>query len=311
MLVQQRLQRGEEQAPNYRRTTVFTGENGGCRLQAKGKLRAAAIPGNPGLRFLLGRCLLPSPLCLMENPAPVQPELRILAVDIGGTGIKADVLDVEANLLTERVRIKTPEPPLKPDTLLSAIVRLVEPLKSLEFNRISVGFPGVVRRGVILTAPNLGTETLGGFDLAAALAENLGYPTRIVNDADMQGLAVVTGKGVEMVITLGTGMGSALFSDGELGPHLELSHHPFRKGETYEQQIGNLALKKIGAAKWNRRVKKAIKNLRVLTNFDHLFIGGGNAKEIDFKLDDDVTVVDNSNGIKGGTWLWRQRSQPD
>ena len=237
--------------------------------------------------------------------------MRILSVDIGGTGIKADVLDLAGTPLTERVRIKTPTPPLTPDALMAAVRQVAEPLKRLEFNRVSVGFPGVVRRGIILTAPNLGTATLGGFDFAGALEKELGYPTRVVNDADMQGIAVVAGTGVEMVITLGTGMGSAMFSDGLLGPHLELSHHPFRRGETYEEQIGNLALKKIGTKKWNRRVQKALKNLRVLTNFDHLYIGGGNAREIDFELAKDMTVVDNSNGIKGGAFLWRQTTKPD
>ena len=247
----------------------------------------------------------------MDNPPAVPPDLRILSIDIGGTGMKGDVLDAEGNTLAERVRIKTPPPPLSPDALMAAVRQVAEPLKAQNFNRISVGFPGVIRRGTILTAPNLGSETLRGFDFADALSTEFGQAVRVINDADMQGLAVVAGHGVELVITLGTGMGSALFSDGELGPHLELSHHPFRHGDTYEEQIGNLALKKIGTKKWNRRVQKAIKCLRVLTNFDHLFIGGGNAKEIDFKLDGDMTIVDNANGIKGGTFLWRQKTEPD
>ena len=247
----------------------------------------------------------------MDNAVSVSPEIRILSIDIGGTGIKADVLDAEGAPLAERVRVKTPTPPLSPEALMAAVRQVVEPLKRLEFNRVSIGFPGVIRQGVILTAPNLGSETLKGFDFAGTLAKELGYPTRVINDADMQGLAVVGGKGVELVITLGTGMGSALFSEGQLGPHLELSHHPFRKGETYEQQIGNLALKKIGTKKWNRRVQKAVRNLQILTNFDHLYIGGGNAKEVDFPLAANMTTVDNSNGIKGGAFLWRQHSQPD
>ncbi len=247
----------------------------------------------------------------MDNPAPRPDELRIFSIDIGGSGIKGDVLDADGNPLAERVRVKTPPAPMTPEALMNAIAQVAEPLKHLNFTHVSAGFPGVVRKGAILTAPNLGPETLRGFALADALATLLGHPTRVVNDADMQGLAVVGGKGMEMVITLGTGMGSATFSDGELGPHLELSHHPFRKGETYEEQIGNLALKRVGTKKWNRRVQKAIETLRVLTNFDHLYIGGGNAREINFELAPDISLVDNSNGIKGGTFLWRQRTQPD
>ena len=244
----------------------------------------------------------------MDNPPPVQPDLRILAIDIGGSGFKAAVLDAEGNMLTERVRVKTPQP-CPPDVLIATLSELVGQLAGTEFNRISAGFPGVVRRGVILTAANLGPE-LAGFALADSLSQHLGHPCRAINDADMQGLAAVHGHGVELVITLGTGMGSALFSEGQLAPHLELAHHPFRKGETYEEQIGNVALKKIGPAKWNRRVERAVATLRTLTTFDHLFIGGGNAKLIDFKLTDDTEVIDNTNGIKGGAWLWRQPVQP-
>ena len=244
----------------------------------------------------------------MDNPPPAEPDLRILAIDVGGSGIKASVLDAEGNMLTDRVRVKTPHP-CTPDELLAEIVKLVGMLQGAGFNRISVGFPGVIRRGTILTAANLGPQ-LRGFALAEALSEHFGHPCRVTNDADMQGLAVVHGHGVEMVITLGTGLGSAMFSEGQLAPHLELAHHPFRKGETYEDQIGNFALEKIGPKKWNRRVKLAIATLRTLTTFDHLFIGGGNAKLIDFKLENDVEVIDNTNGIKGGAWLWRQSVQP-
>ena len=244
----------------------------------------------------------------MDNPPPASPDLRILALDIGGSGFKAAVLDAEGNMLTERERVKTPHP-CTPDVLLGEIIKLVGMLGGTEFNRISVGFPGVVRRGVILTAANLGPE-LAGFALADALTEQLGRPCRAINDADMQGLSVVHGHGVEMVITLGTGMGSAMFHEGQLAPHLELSHHPFRKGETYEEQIGNLALEKVGPKKWNRRVQRALAMLRTLTTFDHLFIGGGNAKLVDFKLDVDTEIIDNTNGIKGGAWLWRQSVQP-
>ena len=221
------------------------------------------------------------------------------------------MLDREGNPLADRVRIKTPTPPLSPEALMETVRQVAGPLKAQNFNRVSVGFPGVIRRGTVITAPNLGSTTLKDFNLAEALEKGFGCPTRVTNDADMQGLAVVAGHGVELVITLGTGMGSALFSDGELQAHLELSHHPFRRGETYEEQIGNLAFKRIGSKKWNRRVQKALKCLRTLTNFDHLYIGGGNAKEVDFQLDGDVTLVDNSNGIKGGTFLWKQKTQPD
>ena len=237
----------------------------------------------------------------MESSNPTNG-LRILAIDIGGSGLKAALLDLEGNMLTDRVRVKTPHPITK-EMLLDMIVELVKPLGP--FDRISVGFPGMTRRGIIYTAPNLGTDDLKNFDLGRELQQRLGQPVRIVNDADMQGQAVVKGHGMEVVITLGTGMGFAIFSEGQLGPHLELSHHTFRKHQDYDAQIGHAALQKIGVKKWNKRVKKAIANIRVLTSFDHLYIGGGNAKEINFPLEGNIEIVNNQNGLKGGAWLWR------
>jgi polyphosphate glucokinase len=122
----------------------------------------------------------------------------------------------------------------------------------------------------------------------------------------MQGFAAISGNGVEMVITLGTGFGSALFLDGELAPHLEIAHLPFRHGEDYDQQIGNEARKKIGKKRWNRRVQRAIKTLRILTNFDRLYIGGGNADKLAFELEPDVQIISNEFGVRGGAWLWRK-----
>jgi polyphosphate glucokinase len=185
------------------------------------------------------------------------------------------------------------------------LVELVAPLPPAD--RVSVGFPGVVRRGRILTAHNLGDDIWRGFDLDLALTKALGKPVRVLNDADIQGLGAISGEGVEMVITLGTGLGSSLAEDGRLSSHLELAHHPFRKDETYEEQLGNAALEEVGKKRWNRRVEKAIETLRILTHFDHLYIGGGNAKAIKFELPGDVSLVSNELGMRGGIWLWRER----
>ena len=232
------------------------------------------------------------------------PDARVLAIEIGGTGLKAAILDLEGEMLTERLRMETPHP-CKPDDLVNALVKLVEPLAGFDY--VSVGFPGVVRNGKIITAPNLGTEELGGFDLATVLQERLAKPVRVINDADMQGFGAIEGKGLEMVITLGTGFGSALFMDGVLAPHLEIAHLPFRKNKDYDQQIGDKARKKIGKKMWNRRVRRAIETLRALTHFDKLYIGGGNAARINFELEPDVKIISNECGVRGGAWLWRQR----
>lgn len=225
-----------------------------------------------------------------------------LAIDIGGTGVKAAVLDAAGEMISDHLRIETPKH-LTPHGLVDLIAGLTKSLPA--FERISVGFPGVVRRGVVLTAPNLGTEQFHGFDLAEALHRRFDRPVRVANDADVQGLAVVHGKGLEMVITLGTGFGSSIFVDGHLGPHLELAHHQFHGGKTYEEELGEAARRQAGDKRWNRRVARAIDTLRALTNFDHLYIGGGNAKRVRLDLPPDVTVVDNTAGILGGIRLWR------
>ncbi len=227
--------------------------------------------------------------------------IRTLAVDIGGSGIKAIVLDKDGNPQTERSRVETPQP-ARTEAVINAIAQLAS--GQGEFERVSVGFPGVVRRGVTETAVNLDPEWIG-FDLATALSQRLDKPVRVINDADMQGMGAVSGKGLELVITLGTGFGSALFLDGKLVPNLEMGHHEFRKGETYEQQLGRAALDEIGSKKWNSRLEKAIAALQHLFNYDRLYIGGGEAKKITFDLPSNAKTIPNMSGLLGGIALWR------
>jgi polyphosphate glucokinase len=230
------------------------------------------------------------------------PAANILAIDIGGSGLKATVVDANGKMLCDRVRVETPTG-AEPDAVIALLVELVRDLP--RYDRVAVGFPGMVRDGLVRTAPNLGNDGWQGFDLGAALEHELGRPTRVANDADVQGLAVVEGKGVEMVVTLGTGFGTALYEDGKLCPHLELSHHRFRAGETYDEQLGRDALERVGRRKWQKRVLKAIDNLRWLVHFDRLYIGGGNAKKLTVDLPEDVVLVDNKAGLMGGAGLWR------
>src|SRR3954465_7914798 len=178
-----------------------------------------------------------------------------LTLDIGGTHMKAAVVDEAGVLASERAMIDT-VPETAPQDVVKSLAAMVAPLGA--FDRVSVGFPGVVRDGRVMTAPNLGTDKWQGFDLGGALSSALARPVRVANDADLQGLAVIRGKGVEMVITLGTGFGTGLYQDGRMGPHLELSHHPFRQRQTYDEQLGNAARKEVGAERWNKRVAKAI-----------------------------------------------------
>ncbi|MBI5498504.1 MAG: ROK family protein [Deltaproteobacteria bacterium] len=226
-----------------------------------------------------------------------------LSIDVGGTGLKASVLDERGRMLVDRVRVETPVGS-PPGVVVTALRRLVAPLP--HYHRVSVGFPGVVRDGVVRTAPNLGHTGWQGYDLARALQRALGRPVRVINDADMQGLAAIRGKGLELVLTLGTGFGSALYIHGRLAPHLELAHVPFRKGETFEQQLGNAARKQAGARAWNRRVRKALDVLFTLTQYDRAYLGGGNSKHLQGKLPRNTSIVPNEKGILGGIHLWRE-----
>jgi len=227
---------------------------------------------------------------------------RTLAIDIGGSGIKAALLDNDGSMIGDRQRVPTPPKPVAPEALVQAIDEAARPLG--DFERVSVGFPGYVRDGRVLTAPNLGSEVLAGFDLQSALARHWGKPVRVLNDADVQGFGAIKGHGVEMVLTLGTGAGTAIFRDGEIMLHLELAHHPVSGNKTYDEYIGNAAREKKGKKAWNKRVAKVIEILREVVRFDHLYLGGGNAKHIDFALPPDVTIVPNTDGLTGGIRLW-------
>ncbi|MCU0524320.1 MAG: ROK family protein [Elainella sp. Prado103] len=236
----------------------------------------------------------------MGDPTAATTSIKTLAVDIGGSGIKVMILDEQGNPLTERERVETPNP-ATPDAVIHAIMGLSE---GKEFDRVSVGFPGVVRKGVTETAVNLHPDWIG-FDLATALIHPLNRPVRVANDADIQGLGAVAGEGVELVITLGTGIGAALFLNGKLVPNLELGHHPFRKGETYEEQLGRAALDSVGKKRWNNRLERAIDLLERIYNYDVLYLGGGNTKKIDFVLPPNVKIAPNVTGLLGGIALWR------
>jgi len=250
-----------------------------------------------------------------DAPATSAPRPHTLAVDVGGSGLKASILDAEGAMVAPRVKIPTPYP-LPPERLVAELTTLAAQLPAAD--RASVGFPGMVRAGRVLTAPNLVTSRGPGspvdrtvaaawdrFDLARALEDAFGVPTRLANDADIQTLAVVKGEGLELTITLGTGFGTGMTHHGRLLPHLELAHTTFRKGQTYDEQIGDATRRQISPKRWNRRVEKAIHNMRELMAFDHCYLGGGNARHLtSTKLGADVTIVDNTAGILGGIKLW-------
>jgi polyphosphate glucokinase len=223
-----------------------------------------------------------------------------LAIDVGGSGLKAMLLDTAGKPLSERERIATPAIPT-PRAVVKGLDGLVAKLG--RFDRVSVGFPGVVKKGVTYTAVNL-HPAWAGFHLQEELEKLWKKPARVANDAAVQGYGAIRGEGVEMVITLGTGMGSSLYTDGRLCPGLELGHHPWRK-KTYEDYIGRRGLDHLGKHHWNKLLQLVIAQTAHTFNWDFLYLGGGNTKKISFKLPKNVKIVSNEEGLLGGVVLWR------
>lgn len=229
--------------------------------------------------------------------------MNILAIDIGGSNIKATILNSEGIPVSDYKKLETPPTPT-PGNVMETIKALVKDFT--EYDYISAGFPGYVKDGVIKTAPNLGTEKWKDYNLQAALLTTFKKPAKVVNDADLQGVAVVSGKGLEMMITLGTGFGTALLNNGILLPHLEIGQHPIKTNKTYDAYVGQQAFENKGKAHWNERMKKVINILKTVYNYDRLYISGGNAKNIDFILDENIIIANNRDGIKGGALLWKE-----
>lgn len=236
-------------------------------------------------------------------PTAEKKPSRILCVDVGGTGLKAAVISTQGKFLAKRVRIKTPKH-RKPRDIVKALAELAEPLGA--FDHVTIGFPGMVKNGRVISAPHFGTEDWTGFDLASAMRKQWKRPVKLLNDADVQGLAVIKGEGLELVCTLGTGFGTAWFRDGELMPHMDLAHLAVHRKYDLDVYVGDQTRRKIGNGDWNRRVKKLIAVLETVFNYDHLYLGGGNSRCVKFGLPRNVTIVSNDAGMEGGAFAWRQ-----
>jgi polyphosphate glucokinase len=242
-----------------------------------------------------------------DTPAPkaasrVSSAPVTLSIDIGGSGIKAMLLNPRGKPISARERIVTPAVPTP-----SAVLRALETLRAqlAGFDRVSVGFPGVVKHGVTYSAVNLHPKW-ANFPLERELEKRWKKPVRVANDASVQGYGAIKGHGVELILTFGTGMGSAIFTDGKLCPGLELGHHPWRE-KTYEDYLGRRGLDKYGRIRWNELLQEAIKTTEALFNWDHLYLGGGNTKKIDFLPPKNVEIVSNESGLLGGVYLWKDQ----
>ena len=231
---------------------------------------------------------------------------RILCIDVGGTGVKAAVISPRGKYLVKRVRVKTPTRRM-PRNMVKVLTDLALSLGA--FDHVTIGFPGMVKNGKVISAPHFGTEDWKGFALEAAMQKKLRKPVKLLNDADVQGLAAIAGQGLELVCTLGTGFGTAWFRDGVLMPHMDLAHLVMQRKNDFDAYIGDSARRSIGARRWNKRIKKLIGVLETVFAYDHLYLGGGNARWIDFRLPRNVTVVSNDAGMEGGAFAWSRATR--
>jgi len=227
--------------------------------------------------------------------------MNTLAIDIGGTGLKMLVLDESGQPTHPAYTAPTPRPatPRAIHAVLDELAKSCPP-----FDRISAGFPGIVTAGHTRNAPNLG-EGWEDHPLAEELSARLGQPARVANDADIQGYGAIEGNGVELTITLGTGVGSGLFVDGTLVPNLELGHAPFREGRSYEQILGMTGRNQLGHHSWQEALFIALDQWHRLFSPVQLHLGGGHAQTIHRPLPPRTRVVHNRAGLLGGIALWR------
>ncbi|MBJ2329536.1 ROK family protein [Schaalia cardiffensis] len=245
-------------------------------------------------------------------------EEMTLAIDCGGGGIKTSVLDSHGTMIAPPLRTPTPYP-LPPALLVQTAVDLAEQLPRAD--RVTMGMPGMIRHGVVVATPHYITrsgprskilpelvEEWRFFDMGRALGRALELPTKVLNDAEVAGAGVVTGTGLEMIITLGTGLGNAVFDGGVLAPHIEVSQGFVRWGLTYDDYIGEHERLRLGDTHWSRRVRRIVDGLRPMYLWDRLYLGGGNSKRITAghraKLGEDVIIVPNDAGIIGGVRAW-------
>ena len=214
------------------------------------------------------------------------------------------IVGTKGRFLIKRLRIKTPASLHARKRSCRLLVDLVAPLKG--YDHVSIGFPGYVRDGKVFTAPNLGTKAWTGFDLARRHAkESWESPTRLNNDADVQGLAVIRARGWNWSAPWAPVSAPPGFAMANLLPHMELAHMAIHHKDPISTFISATHdRKKIGNKEWNKRVKKLIAVLATVMNYDQLYLGGGNSQRIKFRLPSNVSIVSNDAGMEGGAFVW-------
>lgn len=211
--------------------------------------------------------------------------MHVLGIDIGGSGIKGAPVDTDSGqMLAEKVRMRTP-PSAKPGPMIDILAKMVEEFKWT--GPIGCGFPGVVRNGRILTAANVSSKWID-FEAAKVISDRTGCPVAVINDADAAGLAEMSlgagrgRQGTVLVVTIGTGIGTALFSDGHLLPNMELGHIEI-DGEDAETNTSDAARKRedLSWEKWGKRFNRYLNTIQRLVWPELIIIGGGGSSKFD------------------------------
>lgn len=219
--------------------------------------------------------------------------LRVLAIDVGGTHVKIRV----SNRRTSRQFESGPT--LTPKQMVASVHEVAG---EWEYDVVSVGYPGVVLHGKIMTEPhNLGRGWVG-FNFRQAF----GRPTHIINDAAMQAIGSYEG-GRMLFLGLGTGLGSAMIVDGVVAS-MELAHMPYKKGKTFEDYVGDAGRRSRGPKKWERSVEEVVTQLRTALEADYVVLGGGNSKKLK-SLPDGARLGSNDFAFLGGFRMWRSRKK--
>jgi polyphosphate glucokinase len=214
---------------------------------------------------------------------------NVMAVDVGGTHVK--ILSTGH----DEPRKFVSGPTLTPQRMVSGIKKLA---RGWKYDAVSIGYPGVVLRGRPIVEPHNLAKGWVGFDYRAAFRR----PVRMMNDAAMQALGSYK-SGVMLFLGLGTGLGSALVSDGIVEP-LELAHLPYKKG-TFEDYVGLRGLKKRGKKKWRKHVANVVEQLVAALEPDDVVLGGGNVKLLK-KLPPGCRMGHNANAFVGGFRMWEE-----
>ncbi len=214
--------------------------------------------------------------------------MEALGVDVGGTGIKAAPVDLTiGKRVAKRKRIPTPQPST-PDAVYEVIAELVDHFSW--DGPIGCALPAVVRAGVVHTAANIDDEWIG-HDAAAELTERLGRPVHVLNDADAAGIAENAFgaardlDGVVILLTLGTGIGSAVFTDGVLVPNTELGHLEFHGASAERYAAARVVSDGVTQAEWALRLNEFLQHLERVVPPDVFILGGGISKNFDAYAD--------------------------